>query len=68
MKKETAENIIHESIKLEITRANYWQHFKAEKELGDYLPLNHPRRIALRRELNDLQIKMKYLADLEYKK
>lgn len=35
----------------EILTANYWEHFKFAKELAMYLPINHPKRINIEKEL-----------------
>ncbi len=44
-----------ESIKLEILQYNYWEHFKIAKDLALILPLNHPKRILIEKELNNIQ-------------
>jgi hypothetical protein len=41
--------------KLEILEYNYWEHFKALKEMSLILPLKHPRRLELESEVNKLQ-------------
>lgn len=40
--------------KLEILNANYWEHFKFAKDLAGFLPLNHPKRIKVENELNEM--------------
>lgn len=40
--------------KEEILGANYWENAKFEKELSYYLPFDHPKRIKLREEVNEL--------------
>jgi hypothetical protein len=42
-------------MKLEILEYNYWEHFKALKDISLILPINHPKRILLENELNKLQ-------------
>jgi hypothetical protein len=43
---------------MEILQGNYWEHFKFAKDLALILPLNHPKRIALEKELNEMIIKI----------
>jgi len=38
-------------IELEILKYNYWEHFKRAKELSFVLPLNHPERASIEREM-----------------
>lgn len=33
------------SIRLQILEANYWEHFKFQKDLAGFYPINHPKRI-----------------------
>ncbi len=42
------------AIELELLEANYWEHFKFAKDLSLYLPLNHPKRIKIESELNEM--------------
>lgn len=44
-----------DEIKLELLQYSYWEHFKSAKDLALVLPLNHPKRNALERELNKIQ-------------
>lgn len=41
---------------LEILRANYWEHFKAAKDMALYLDISHPKRIRIEKELNEILI------------
>lgn len=47
------------NIKLEILNCNYWEHFKYAKELAGYLDLNHPKRVRVEKELNNMIDKIK---------
>lgn len=38
----------------EILLFNYWEHFKAAKDLALVYPIDHPKRIALEAELQRL--------------
>lgn len=49
------------SIELEILNASYWEHFKCAKDLALYLPLNHPRRVLIEKELNIILKQIKQL-------
>lgn len=42
-------------IKLEILTASYWEHFKAAKDLAMLHPIEHPKRIAVEKALNEIQ-------------
>ena len=44
------------SIELEILKANYQEHFKYAKELSFIYPIEHPKRIFIEKNLNELQI------------
>ena len=55
-----------DNIKLEILNYSYWEHFKLAKDLALILPLDHPRRQLLEKEMTDLlkqihQIKNKFI-------
>jgi len=41
-------------IRLEILAYSYWEHFKFEKDMARVLPLDHPRRVELRKHSNEL--------------
>lgn len=43
---------------LEIDKYNYWEHFKAEKELSLILPIDHPKRIEIRKTMKELLAKI----------
>lgn len=49
------------NIELEILQSSYWEHFKAEKDVALILPIDHPKRIKLRKEINDLTEKIQRL-------
>lgn len=42
------------SIAIEILNYNYWEHFKFEKELAFVLPVEHPKRLLIRKTCNEL--------------
>lgn len=48
-----------ESIKLQILRQVYWEHFKKAKDLAQIYELNDPRRLEIEQELNKLITEMK---------
>lgn len=57
-------------IKLEILLASHLEHFKAAKELALIHPIEHPKRIAIEKVLNEIQkeineLKQLYLHDLK---
>jgi len=60
-------SIITNRIKLEILKFNYWEIFKHSKDLDFVLPIDHPRRIELHKELNKIQEEMNSI-DLKLKK
>ncbi len=41
-------------IKLEILESSYWEHFKYLKDISLILPLDHPKRILLEKELSKM--------------
>ncbi len=41
-----------QNIELEILQFNYWEHFNAAKNLALILPVEHPRRKAIEKEMN----------------
>lgn len=38
----------------EINYSNYWEHFKAAKDMSLYLPLLHPKRLLVESEMNKI--------------
>lgn len=50
-------------IELEILRYNYWEHFKFAKDISLILPLNHPRRRIVEKELNILITRINELSN-----
>ena len=68
MKKEN-EQYSEESIELQILRASFWEHEKAEKDLAwMYRNPNHPKRLKMNKTRNELSAKINELIDLENKK
>lgn len=47
--------------KLLILEFNYWEHFKAAKDLALIYPLHHPKRVAIETSLNELQVEINNL-------
>lgn len=41
-------------LKLEILQYNYWEHYKFEKDLAMVLPIDHPKRILLRKHTHEI--------------
>jgi hypothetical protein len=52
-------------IKIEILEYNYWEHFKALKDISLILPLEHPRRKILESSVNELLKKLHELKNLK---
>lgn len=48
-------------IKMEILHASAVEHFKAEKDLSQFLELNHPKRIKLQKESNKISEQLRVL-------
>lgn len=44
-----------DKIRLEILEYNYWECFKAAKDLALVLPLEHPKRKLVETQLNDIR-------------
>ncbi len=44
-----------EEIVKEITKESYWVHFRREKELAFIYPIDHPKRIEIRKAINEMQ-------------
>jgi len=40
---------------IEILLANYWEHFKFAKDLAMIYPIDHPKRIKVENEVNEIQ-------------
>ena len=39
-------------LKLEILEANYWEHYKFLKDISMFYEINHPKRVALEKEIS----------------
>lgn len=48
-------------MKLEILNSSYWEHFKFAKELALILPIDHPKRIKIEKEVNKISEEIKTL-------
>ena len=48
-------------LEIQILEYNYWEHFKSAKDMAMVLPLNHPRRVAVEKEMNLLQERIRSL-------
>lgn len=44
-----------QNIKLELLQYSYWEHYKAAKDLSFVLPLKHPKRQKIEKEINKIQ-------------
>ena len=68
MKKENSQ-YREESIELQILRASFWEHEKAEKDISwIYQNPNHPKRLKINKARNELSAKINELKELENKK
>lgn len=54
---------INALIEFEILNASYWEHFKVSKDLALILPIDHPRRIYIKRELDIMQKRLHLLKE-----
>lgn len=43
------------TMKQEILKYSYWEHFNYAKQLALVLPIDHPKRIKIEEELNKIQ-------------
>jgi hypothetical protein len=50
-----------DDIKLELLQYSYWEHFKQAKDLALVLPLNHPKRKEIEKELSEMLKKIQKL-------
>ena len=41
-------------IRMELLQYSYWEHIKFAKDLSFVLPLNHPKRVKIEREINKI--------------
>jgi hypothetical protein len=48
------EIVVTENIKLQILEANYWEHYKHAKDLSFIFPIDHPKRLLLESNLNNM--------------
>ena len=46
-------------IKLELLQCSYWEHHKFAKDLALILPIDHPKRVRIERELNKIITQLK---------
>jgi len=46
---------IEYKIKMELLQYSYWEHYKFAKDLSFVLPLKHPKRIKIEKEINKIQ-------------
>jgi hypothetical protein len=54
---------MEQNLELEILEYSYWEHFKHAKDLALILPLEHPKRKEVEKELNQIQKQIKELKD-----
>ena len=50
-------------IDLEILEWSHWEHFKAAHDLSRVLPLDHPKRKAIEKSMNELSEQIKKIKD-----
>jgi len=48
------EAVVKGNIKLQILEANYWEHYKYAKDLSFIFPIDHPKRLLLESNLNNM--------------
>ncbi len=41
-------------IRLQILESSHWEHFKALKDISYILPIDHPKRVLLEKEINEM--------------
>ena len=56
------------SIKLEILEYSYWEHFKMAKDIALVLPIDHPKRKKLEKEINEMATEINELKAVVKKK
>ena len=56
-----------QSNKITILQYNYWEHFKAAKDLGLVLPIDHPRRKQVEDSMNKISRELNELKNKENK-
>lgn len=47
--------------KIEILEYNYWEHFKALKDIALILPINNPKRLEIEKHTNEILKKLNEL-------
>ena len=45
-------------INIELLRYSYWEHYKYAKDLSFVLPIKHPKRVKIEKEINKIQQQM----------
>ena len=50
-------------LELEILEYSYWEHFKFAKDISLILPLKHPKRLAIEKELNKMMDRIHEIKD-----
>ena len=50
-------------LELEILQYSYWEHFRFAKDISLILPLNHPKRVVLDKELNEMMNRIHEIKD-----
>lgn len=43
-----------DKLKIEIMEYNYWEHFKFLKDISLILPIDHPKRVLLEKNINEI--------------
>ena len=50
-----------DEIKLELLNCSYWEHFKVAKDLSLILPIDHPKRKKIEKEVNKILLEIDIL-------
>ena len=50
-------------IERELLQCSYWEHHKFAKDLALILPIDHPKRVRIEKELNKIIAELKVLED-----
>lgn len=51
------------TIQEEILEASYWEHYKAAKDMSLWLPLKHPKRVAVENGMEQIRGELQQLKD-----
>jgi hypothetical protein len=54
-----------DNLRLQILEGNYWEHHKVAKDLALILPIDHPKRLKIEKELNDIASQIRKIKNNE---